>query len=834
MFKVTTHVTSAPVVRMAAAARPVHLTIVSTSPPQRCGIASYTTDIVHALADVAPTWRVDVCALDSDGAHYSDPVSVVVAEERRGDYARAADELTARGTELVLVQHEYGIFGGNDGEYLIDFTDRLTQHRVPYVITLHTVLSHPTENQTRVLSALCAGAALVTVFTETARQILIDEGIVDPRHIVVAEHGAPAVLRASVERLTVGNAVTTTLEHLRDATVLCTFGLLGPSKGLEVAIRALPTVVEKHPDAVYLIAGATHPGVTRHEGERYRESLVELAETLGVSAHVRFLDAFFTDDEVAAILAASTVYLTPYLGTEQSSSGTLTFALTAGLPVVSSRYRYAVDLLAAQPGGVPSGILVDPGDPDALATAIGQLLDDPATYRATRDAADARGATLTWPAVAGTLVRTLLPLARSRRAVRARASRLNLDHLARLVEQDGITQFARLGEPARHSGYCVDDIARLGIVAASLCGRGGRAGTLAREWLMLTQRFLAESRDPDAPNDGLRNMRDRRGPWLDEPHRGDHVGRAIWALGVMGGAQVPAPLRRRAREMITDCVPLAEDCGDLRSAAFAILGLSRSTSPEARRVLAHLADRLDNALRQGTPEWPWFEETLTYDNARLPQALLTAGIAVDNPAMIDRALRSLDWYLGEVGLGEVRLGETGEIDTAPSETSASDIGYSDTAPSIIGYSDTAPSGTNPQLRLVGNDWRSATDATPGTGDEQPLDAAAVVEALVDAWQYTKNPRYAALARRAFGWFTGDNRAGVPLYDPHTGGCRDGLHASRANANMGAESTLAYYQALFACVEAGLIALPEAPGQRIHYRPRAQSAQPARPRRVTGT
>ena len=798
-------VTTSPVVRMAGAARPVHLTIVSTSPPQRCGIASYTTDIVHALAEVAPTWKVDVCALDSDGVLYSDPVSVVVTEDDRSDYARAADELTARGTELVLVQHEYGIFGGDDGEYLVDFTDRLTQRGLPYVITLHTVLSHPSVNQTRVLRALCASAALVTVFTETARRVIIDEDIVDPEHIVVAEHGAPAVLRAHVDQLTVGASVADTLAQLRDSTVLCTFGLLGPSKGLEVAITALPAVVEHHPDVVYLIAGATHPGVTKHEGEHYRESLVALAETLGVSAHVRFLDAFFTDDEVAAILAASTVYLTPYLGTEQSSSGTLTFALTAGIPVVSSRYRYAVDLLAAQPGGVPSGILVEPGHPAELADAIGHLLDDPQEYRATRDAADARGATLTWPAVAGTLVQTLLPIARSRRAVRARASRLNLDHLARLVEQNGITQFARLGEPARHSGYCVDDVARLGIVAASVCRRGGRDGILARDWLVLTERFLTESRDPNAPTDGLRNMRDRRGHWLDEPHQGDHVGRSIWALGAMSAAHVPAPLRSRAQNMLHNFLPLANDSRDLRSASFAILGLSRTVSPEARHTLAHLAERLDGALQNGTPEWPWFEDTLTYDNARLPHALLTAGIALDDPAMVDRALRSLDWYLGEVGLA----------------------------------------GEHPQLRLVGNNWLSAVGTKPsigtsagdgigtasGTGDEQPLDAAAVVEALVAAWRHTKSPRYAALARRAFGWFTGDNRAGVPLYDPHTGGCRDGLHTSRANANMGAESTLAYYQALFALVEAGLLALPEAPGQHVHHRARAQSA---RPHRVTGT
>jgi glycosyltransferase involved in cell wall biosynthesis len=802
---------------MVAAARPVHLTIVSTSPPQRCGIASYTTDIVHALAAVAPTWRVDVCALDNDGAHYTDPVLVVAAKEERSDYARAADEIASRGTDLVLIQHEYGIFGGADGEYLLDLTHRLHQLGVPYVITLHTVLSHPTENQARVLRAVCADAALVTVFTDTALRILLDENLLDPARAVVAAHGAPAVLRADPALFRVGDAVAATLDELADSTVLCTFGLLGPSKGIEVAIRALPAIVDQHPDTVYLIAGATHPGVAKFHGERYREFLVELAEELGVASNVRFFDAFFTDDEVAALLAASTVYLTPYLGTEQSSSGTLTFALTAGLPVVSTRYRYAVDLLAAQPGGDPSGILVESGDFPAIAHAVNTLLSDPAMYQATRDAADARGATLTWPAVADTLVRTLLPVARTRRSARARAATLTLDHLERLVEQNGITQFARLSEPSRPSGYCVDDVARLGVVAASLCGRGGRDGTLAKDWLVLTLRFLAEARgdsssdsnndlSPDSNSDsrtksssGLRNMRDRDGRWLDDAHSGDHVGRAIWALGVIGGSGVPAPIRRRAQEMLLDFLPLAAHSRGLRPTAFAILGLARSDDPAALAVLAPLAAQLDDALHAESELWPWFEDSLTYDNARLPQALLAAGIALRNTDMIDRALHALDWYLGEVNL----------------------------------------TGETPQLRLIGNQWRSATgagtSAVSGTstvaddathsdgGDEQPLDAAATVEALVAAWRYTKNPRYSALARRAFGWFTGDNRAGVPLYDPVSGGCRDGLHATRANANMGAESTLAYYQALFALVEEGLLALPQPPGHHTAHRARAHRA-----------
>ena len=782
-----------------AAARPVHLTIVSTSRPRRCGIASYTADVVSSLEAVAPNWHIDVCALDRDGMKYDDRVSVVIAEAVRADYREAADELLDRGTELVLIQHEYGIFGGADGSYLLDFTDRLVEIGLPYVVTLHTVLSHPSSGQDTVLLRMCQGAALVTVFTPTARQLVIDAGVIDGARVVVAEHGAPEVLRAPSAGLGVGPAVTETLRDISGSIILCTFGLISPGKGLEVALASLPALVAKHPRLIYLIAGATHPEVARTSGERYRDSLAALSRELGVQEHVRFLDAFLSDAELARLLARTDVYVTPYLSTEQSSSGTLTFALAAGCPVVSTDYQYALNLLAAPEGGDAPGLLVPAGDAVALTGALSRLLDDPALLERTRRAADARGSTLTWPAVAELLARTLAPLAPSRRSQRARAHPLVVDHLERLVERGGMLQFSQRDTPDHSSGYCVDDVARLAIVAAALCERRGRAGADARDWLAVSLKFLEEA----VGEHGMHNLRSRGGTWQDNPHLGDHVGRTIWGLGAVTASRAPGPMRRRAEILLESLLPLASDTPHLRSSAYAALGLARVSAHPTRQTITRESEKivalravaatLDAALASGTADWPWFENQLRYDNARLPQALLVAGSALGDAPMVQRALDALDWYLAQVAL----------------------------------------TGENPVLHTVGNLWRSPGDGDAESpndpdaeGDEQPLDAAAVVEALVDAWRVTRSPRYARLARQSFGWFDGRNRSGIRLYDPHSGGVFDGLHSDHANANMGAESTLAYYQALFALVDAGLIALSEWPGRQL-------SDRRSRQRRIRG-
>jgi glycosyltransferase involved in cell wall biosynthesis len=765
--------------------------IVSTSLPRRCGLATFTNDLRTTLGAVAAHWIVRVCAIDRDRLRYGPEVMCAVRQDEPEDYRRAAASMARDGVDVVIFQHEYGIFGGPDGAHVLIMARELRRRGIPYLVTLHTVLPEPTRGQAATLSTLCRGAARVTVFTETARTLAAATGLADLTKLVVVPHGAPSVLREPVRLDRVGGAVRHALDRLDGSRVLSTFGLIGPGKGLDHAIEALPPIVAKHPDVCYVIAGATHPEVIRVEGESYRRQLSLLAESLGVRDNVHFIDAFLTDAELAALLSRTEIYVTPYRSPDQICSGTLTFAIAAGRPIVSTAYRYAVDLLGGGPGHVPgtpsAGVLVPCGDVDALAETITELLTDEPRMAAMRAVADELGATLTWPSVAQRFAEVFAaarvphpaqvgpaadagPGLGALDAGKLRPFPLLLTHLDRLADDIGIVQFAAGDHPDTDSGYCVDDVARLAIVACGLTNAPLADDPRPARWLHSSLRFLGGA----LTETGSRNLLSYAGHWEDEPHVGDHLGRAIWALGVVASGAPDAEARVLAHRLLERTPALADLLIEPRSAAYAILGLTRlddDADPAVQRAARLLAHRLADAVEQ-TPEWCWFEPRLTYDNARLPQALLAAGARLNDPALTALGLSTLDWYLDQVGL------------------------HTD-GPGV--------------LRLVGNKWRTRSrfsDLLSGhewdEGDEQPLDAAAVVEALVQAWLATSDPRYSQLAGRAFGWFYGVNRPGVMLYDLQTGACRDGLTATGVNANSGAESTLAYYQALLAVADAGLV------------------------------
>jgi len=385
------------------------LVVVSTYPPRECGLATFARDLRTALRTVAPHWRVDVCALDRGGAAYGPEVCAVIDQDDLAGYDRAADAIAAAGTDLVLIQHEYGIFGGPDGSHVRHLAAGLRRRGIPYVVTLHTILSDPGPGRAAILGDLCGGAALTTAFTETGRRMAVDASLADADRVVVVPHGAPPALREPADAAVLRPVVAEALAAMSGSFLLSTFGLVRPDKGLEVAIQALPAVLARYPMVRYLIAGSTHTEIVRTCGESYREALVALARRLGVERQVSFLDTFLTDAEVAALLAATDLYLTPYRSIEQASSGTLTFAVVAGCPTVATAYRYAEDLLAPRDGAA-AGVVVPCDDPDSLAAAILGLLDDPAALDRARKAADALGATLTWPAVASGLVDLLRPL----------------------------------------------------------------------------------------------------------------------------------------------------------------------------------------------------------------------------------------------------------------------------------------------------------------------------------------------------------------------------------------------------------------------------------------
>jgi glycosyltransferase involved in cell wall biosynthesis len=397
------------------------IAILSTYPPRQCGIGAFAEELYSSLVEAAPDLDLLVCAVDREGLRYGDEVATVLSQDDEAGYRKTAASLAAAGVDAVLIQHEFGIYGGPDGAWITSFAAELAVAGVPYVVTLHTVPAAPSRGQADVLQRLCHGAAAVIVFTPTARRLARAAGLRTDRFETIP-HGVPALLRSRDRMhsaMVARPEVAEVLADVENATVVSTFGLVSPNKGLETGIAAVAALARELPDLRYVIAGATHPEVVRQYGELYRQSLGELVAELGAGDHVRFLDLFLTDAEVAALLSRSAVFLTPYRSRDQVSSGALTFALAAGCPVVSTSFFYAQDLLT---GG--AGLVADPGDTEAYTAALRRMLTEPGRLSRAADAAWAAGAELVWPVVAqraADVIRTAVASRHRLRAVRARA-----------------------------------------------------------------------------------------------------------------------------------------------------------------------------------------------------------------------------------------------------------------------------------------------------------------------------------------------------------------------------------------------------------------------------
>ncbi len=729
--------------------------IVSTYPPRACGIGTFSADL-RATLTATGTAADLIAVVHEPSSPQRRGLLATIAQAVRGDYVRTARMLGRLDVDVVLLQHEYGIFGGRDGEYVLSFAQELAQ---PLVVTLHTVLSEPTPHQAEVLTELCSEAELVIVMTDTALRLLVESGACPEQKVRVVPHGAPVrIAERAARKLQEPRSTSAAFD---DPFRLSTFGLISPGKGLETVIEALPAMIERHPEIVYTIAGRTHPDVSRREGERYRLMLERRVLELELGAHVEFDDRFLAIDELADLLASTDVFLTPYGNREQIASGALTFALAAGCAVVSTPYWYAQDMLASG-----AGLLVPFRDSEALANAVCSYIERPDTLIAARTEAQRIGSTLAWPAVAEATARVLqeaaelAPQRRPAGVADLHLTSLRTDHVLTLADDVGIVQHAHGIIPNRSSGYCVDDVARLAVVSLALAERGEEPIWTSKLYRALA--FLQAA----AEDGGMHNFMgyDRR--WLDEPHVGDHVGRSIWALGdILATAWIPAVVRP-AGDLLDRLVGTLGDDVSLRTAAYAVLGLSRLDTDRldaaAHLHLERLVEQLADAYeRTCSEDWCWFEDELSYDNARLSQALLTGGSALGRQEFTEIGLESLRWLGDECGLDQNTL------------------------------------------RLPGHYGRRRGEPAPGAGDEQPLDAAALVEAELSAFAVTHKAEHGVRAIRAFEWFLGRNRLQKPLYDFATGGCSDGLGSDALNDNEGAESTLAFHHAALLLDAAGV-------------------------------
>ncbi len=731
---------------------PARIAFVGGYEPRRCGIATFTHDLCEAIAKAAPTAECIAGAVNDkvEGYKYPPRVRFEILEKDLDSYRRAADFLNFNKTEILCVQHEFGIYGGPAGSHILAL---LKEVRMPVVTTMHTVLQNPNQAQRKVMEELILRSDRLVVMARKGAEILQDTYGVTVSKVDIIPHGIPDIPFTDSE-------LSKAQFGLEGRRVLLTFGLLGPGKGIEHVIEALPEIVRRHPNVVYLVLGATHPHLVAREGESYRLGLERLSEERGVKEHVIFYNRFVSLAELTEFIGATDIYLTPYLNEAQITSGTLAYVFGAGKAVVSTPYWHAQELL-----GEGRGKLVPFRDPQGIATAVCEYLDDPALLEQTQVDAYQLGRDMIWPAAAEKYLESFQRARADRKAAsrmafaeRTLASSpyslppLRLDHIVRMSDGTGIFQHAIFNVPNFHEGYCTDDNARA-FILCNLLEEPSLLEHLATGYLA----FLAAALNYHSGR--FCNFMSHGRQWLEVAGSEDSHARALWALGVGAGRSQNTGHRLLCVQLFEHGLPSVESFTSPRAWAFSLLGIHEYLGkfPDKKEVLATreiLTIKLVKLWQNhATEDWPWFESSATYDNARLSQALMMSGSRILNPEAMEIGLKSLRW------LASIQKTQAGHF------------------------------------RPIGSNGFYVKDGARAEFDQQPVEAQAMVSACLEAYRITHDPFWAGEAKRAFEWFLGRNDLGLPLYDSTTGGCGDGLHDDRVNANQGAESSLAFHLSL---------------------------------------
>jgi len=742
--------------------------------PRLCGIATFTHDLCEAVAGEATGSLCFSGAVNDriEGYDYPERVRFELDEKDLDSYRRAADFLNFNNVDILCVQHEFGIYGGSAGSHLLTL---LKEVRMPVVTTLHTILRDPNPAQRKVMDELVRRSDRLVVMAQKGADILRETYGVPDAKVDLIPHGIPDIpfVDSSFYKAELG---------VEGRMVLLTFGLLGPGKGIENAIEALPEIVKRHPNVVYLVLGATHPHLVARDGESYRLGLERLAEDRGVKEHVIFYNRFVSLDDLKEFIGATDIYLTPYLNEAQITSGTLAYVFGAGKAVVSTPYWHAQELLADG-----RGILVPFRNPQAIAEGVCAYLDDPALLQVTRERAYLMGRDMIWPAVAQRYLESFKRAGADRKATPRKAfggwtlaSRpyelppLRLNHVVRMSDGTGIFQHAMFNVPNFHEGYCTDDNARALILCNLLDELGGQPpeenlDRLATSYLA----FLSAAMNHETNR--FRNFMSHGRQWLEESGSEDSHARALWALGTGAGRSRNEGHQRLSAQLFERGLPVVQSFRSPRAWAFTLLGIHEYLrrfpgQPQVLEACGLLTAKLVTLWHAcATEDWPWFEPIATYDNARLCQALILSGQWLPHPEALEIGIKSLRW------LASLQKTQAGHF------------------------------------RPIGSNGFCERGGARADFDQQPVEAQAMVAACLEAFRATQDATWSKEAKRAFEWFLGRNDLGVPLYDSSSGGCSDGLHQDRVSENQGAESTLAFHLSLAEMAFAEhLIAHPASP------------------------
>lgn len=720
---------------------------IGSYPPRECGIATFTQNLLHAVQQGGDSKVSDtvVVAMNDCKESYNYPEEVVftIDQENQQDYIRAADYINDSEIDVCMLQHEYGIFGGESGIYILSLLSRLA---TPYLATFHTVLKEPSFLQKIILQEIAAGAFKVVVMSNMAAEFLRDIYNIPSEKIALIEHGVPAINEPPV--------ALKELTKYKGRKILFTFGLLSRNKGIETVIKALPAVVERHPEVIYVVLGTTHPGVIRHSGEEYRNYLKRLAGQLGVADNVVFVPKFVTDEQLFSWLKQIDVYITPYHNEAQITSGTLSYAVGAGAAVVSTPYWHAQELLANN-----RGKLFPFKDSNALGNILNELLDNDDELQTIRTNAYQYGQHLKWPRIGSRYWEVAAEATRyfDKDSQNGKPffnadeiPEFDLTHVVRLTDNTGIVQHAKYGIPNLKEGYCLDDNARA-LLMMTMAYRQVKAP----EALELMPVYLSFVHYMQTDGGHFRNFLHFNKAYLDEIGSEDSFGRNVWALGYLIRYAPNNSYREFAHELFYKSVHAFKELKYIRGVANTIIGISHylkyHQSDEGMiQILISLTDTLMQALNDNSNEnWYWFEDIMTYDNGILPLALLHSCEITGSATVKDAALKSIQFLKEKTFFKKY-------------------------------------------LTPVGNEGWLKKDGEMPLFDQQAIEVMAMVLLFEQAYQITKDSEYIQLMFTSFNWFLGENELHIPLYDHETHGCCDGLEFNGINRNQGAESTLAYF------------------------------------------
>ncbi len=727
---------------------------ISTYTPRECGIATFNQNLVRAVASNFPEREsllkgdFVVALTDSENMHeyeYPEEVKYIVRQNHQKDYIRAANYVNTSSADVCIMEHEFGIYGGESGIYILPFINRLEK---PLISILHTILKEPSYVQRIIIREIAEQSSKIIVMSNRAVEFLTNIYDIPAEKIQIIEHGVPDLEAPEINPIK-------NLTPFKNRRVLLTFGLISRNKGLETVVKALPKIVAKHPDVMYVVLGNTHPGVLKNSGEEYRDHLKTLASQLGVSENLCFINKFVSEEELIQYLSASEIYVTPYLNEAQITSGTLSYAIGAGSAVVSTPYWHAQELLDHNRGRI-----FDFKNADALGNIIIELLDNDEVLTELKQNAYEYGLHTRWPVIGAEYIKVAQEacyehdfrdkILKNSIVDPEIMPKFSLAHVIRLTDDTGIVQHAKYGIPNLKEGYCLDDNARALIMALMAYERNN-----SKEAYDLLPIYLSYIHYMQTEDGNFRNFLSFSRQYLDEVGSEDSFGRTIWSLGYLIACTSRNSYREFATEIFHRSFPHFAQLHYLRGIANTIIGISLylqvyATDEGMMNELVRLTDMLMSSYEHtATDDWQWFEEGMTYDNAILPLALLHSCEITGNDEVKKVALKTMA-FLDKLTL------------------------------------------SNGYLSPVGNDgWYYKNVGNFPVYDQQAIETMAMVCMHFQAYKIFRKPEYIEKMFLCYRWFLGENTLRAPLYDHETKGCCDGLLPTGINRNQGAESTLAY-------------------------------------------